>query len=164
MKRVIIGLLFMLIGGAVISWSSRATTKIPTSKTWPTTRGTVLSSAVVVDSTSPGGSNKDRYEADVRYRFAVNGQTYESNVIVPGVPKSFADRTMADKALGAYPKDGDVTVYYDPANPARSVLEHGSPTQNIGLTTLTGSMFLLMGLLLSIAGALGWARSELIGR
>ncbi|MEO8575960.1 MAG: DUF3592 domain-containing protein [Gemmatimonadales bacterium] len=156
MKRLIIGLLFILIGGGVISWGSRATTKVATSKSWPTVRGTVLSSSVVVEGR--------RYEADVHYRFIMNGERYESNVLVLGAPKSFADRSLAEKALAVYPKGSEVTVYYEPGNPARSTLEHGLATQNLGVTTLTGGVFLLLGLLLSISGALGWARSELVGR
>lgn len=155
----------MVIGGGVISWGSRATSKVSTSKSWPTASGTIVSSEIVDDSASlRGGSNTIRHEADVHYRFMVNGDRYESNVVVLGAAKSYTDRGLAEKALAAYPKGGDVTVYYEPGNPARSTLEHGTATQNVGMTTLTGGMFLLIGLLLSISGALGWARSELIGR
>lgn len=165
MKRLIIGLLFILIGGGVVSWSSRATTKVAASKSWPTVHGTIVSSGVVVDSAGLRTANKSpRYEADVHYRFMMNGERYESNVLVLGAPKSFSDSNLAAKALAAYPKGSDVTVHYEPENPARSTLEHGIETQNLGVTTLTGGVFLLLGLLLSISGALGWARSELVGR
>lgn len=165
MKRLIIGLLFILLGGGVVSSGARATTKVATSNSWPTVRGTVLSSKVVVDSAGLRSSNKSmRYEADVHYRFTMNGERYESNVLVLEAPKSFADRNLAEKALAAYPKGNEVTVYYEPGNPARSTLEHGGATQNLGVMTLAGGMFLLIGLMLSISGALGWARSELVGR
>ena len=95
MKRLIFGLLFMLIGGGVVSWGSRATSKVSATRNWPTVSGTVLSSDVVVDSAGPqsaGGSI--RYDTEARYRFTVNGQRYESNVVVLGAAKSFTDRTL----------------------------------------------------------------------
>ena len=155
----------MFIGGGVISAGSRVTTKVAASKSWPTASGTILSTAVVPDSSVfQSGTGNIRYDADVRDRFMINGDRYESNVGVLGAAKSFTDSGAAAKALEAYPKGSNVTVYYEPGNPARSTLEHGTATQNIGVTTLTGGMFLLIGLLLAISGAIGWARSELLGR
>ena len=155
----------MFIGGGVISWGSRVTTKVATSKSWPAVSGTILSAAVIPDSSAfQSGAGNIRYDVDVRYRFIVNGDRYESIVIILGAAKTFADSGSAAKALEAYPTGSDVTVYYEPGNPARSTLEHGTGTQGIGMTTLTGGMFLLIGLLLAISGAIGWARSELVGR
>jgi len=166
LKRLIIGLLFIVIGGGVISWSSRSTSKVSATNAWPTAQGTVLSSDITVDTTRlSGGRFSEQYRADVRYRFLVDGERYESNVFVLGLPKSFADRAEAEKIVEAHPAGSTVTVHYQPGNPARSSLEPGGTIpEAIGLMTLTGGMFLLMGLLLAIAGALGWARSELVGR
>lgn len=104
------------------------------------------------------------YHADVGYRFSVNGGMYESNVFSLGMPKSYADRAGAEKVIVAHPVDREVTVYYEPGNPARSSLEPGAVPQDLGLMTLTSGMFLLIGLMLFISGALGWARSELVGK
>ncbi len=103
------------------------------------------------------------HRADVHYRFTVNGELYESNVFVLGVPESFADRADAAKIVAAHPVGGGVTVYHEPGNPARSSLEPSAVPQEFGLLTLTSAMFLLIGLMLFISGALGWARSELVG-
>jgi Protein of unknown function (DUF3592) len=166
LKRLIIGLLFIVIGGGLISSSSRSTSKVSATKAWPTAEGTVLSSEVAVDTIKlTGGRLSEQYRADVRYRFLVDGGRYESNVFVLGPPKSFADRAEAEKVVEAHPAGGPVTVHYEPGNPARSALEHGGTIpQAFGLMTLTAGMFLLIGLLLAISGALGWARSELVGR
>ena len=166
MKRLIIGLMFIVIGGGLISWSSRSTSKMSATSVWPTAQGTVLSSEVAVDTTIlTGGRLSEQYRADVRYRFLVDGETYESNVFVLGLPKSFADRTEAEKVVEAHPAGDTVTVHFEPGNPARSALEHGGTIpEAFGLMTLTAGIFLLIGLLLAISGALGWARSELVGR
>ena len=166
LKRLIIGLLFIVIGGGLISWSSRSTSKVSAINAWPTAQGTVLSSEVAVDTTRlTGGRFSEDYRADVRYRYHVDGATYESNVFVLGLPKVFASRAEAEKVVEAYPAGGAVTVLYAPGNPARSALERGGTIpEAFGLMTLTAGMFLLIGLLLAISGALGWARSELVGR
>jgi hypothetical protein len=165
LKRVIVGLLFILIGGGVLSWGSRATSKLSASKNWPTVRGTVVSSKVVEDSTfGRGGKSNVIYHTDVSYRFSVNGETYESNVFSLGAPKSFVDRSDAEKVLAAYAVRREVTVYHEPGNPVRSSLEVGAVPQDFGLMTLSSGMFLLIGLMLFMSGALGWARSELVGR
>ena len=50
---------------------------------WHETSGTVLSSGVKRNfSTSTGG--RDTFEAEITYRYQVNGQEYTSNVISPG--------------------------------------------------------------------------------
>ena len=167
MKRLIIGLLFIVIGGGLISWSSRSTSKVSATNAWPTVQGTVLSSEIAVDTTRrlSGGRFNEQYRADVRYRFLVDGETYESNVFVLGLPKSFANRAEAEKIVEAHPAGGAVTIHHEPGNPARSTLEPGGTIpEAFGLMTLTAGMFLLIGLLLAISGALGWARSELVGR
>ena len=166
LKRLIIGLLFIVIGGGLISWSSRSTSKVSATNAWPTVQGTVLSSEVAVDTTRlSGGRFSEQYRADLRYGFLVDGETYESNVLVLGVPKSFANRAEAEKIVEAHPAGGAVTIHHEPGNPARSALEPGGTIREaFGLMTLTAGMFLLIGLLLAISGALGWARSELVGR
>jgi hypothetical protein len=80
------------------------------------------------------------------------------------MPKSFSDRAGAEKVVVAHPVGREVTVYHEPGNPARSSLEPGAVPQDLGLMTLTSGMFLLIGLMLFISGALGWARSELVGK
>lgn len=166
LKRLIIGLMLIVIGGGLVSWSSRSTSRVSATSAWPTAQGTVLSSDVAVDTTRlSGGRFSEEYRADIRYRFLVDGETYESNVFVLGLPKSFADRAEAEKIVEAHPAGGAVTVHYEPGNPARSALERGGTIpQAFGLMTLTAGILLLIGLLLAISGALGWARSELVGR
>ncbi len=165
-KRVIIGLLLTLFGGGIVSWGSRPTLKSAPGTGWSTVSGTVLLSRVVDDTIRDrDGTTTVYHQADVRYRFVVNGASYESNVFIHGGAKSFADKAQAEKLIAARPVGGALLVYYDPANPARSSLELPRTTaQDIGIPTLTGGLFVLIGMMLFISGAIGWARSELIGR
>lgn len=111
-----------------------------------------------------GGSYRIRYRPDIRYRFMVNGENYESNVFTFGAPKSFAQRAEAEGVVAAHPEGSDVTVYYEPGNPARSGLEPGSVPRGFGMFAMLSSTFVLIGVLLFMSGAIGWARSELVGR
>lgn len=104
------------------------------------------------------------YRADVRYRFAVNGESFESNVFVFGVPKSFANRVEAERIVAAHPGGSGVEVYYEPGNPVRSCLEPGAVPQEFGMLALMSGAFLLTGLMLLVSGALAWARSGVLGR
>ena len=125
----------------------------------------MVSSKIVEDRTiGSGGKSNVIYHSDVSYRFSVNGETYESNVFSFGAPKPFVDRSEAERVLAAYQVGREVTVYHEPGNPVRSSLELGAVPQDFGIMTLSSGMFLLIGLMLFISGALGWARSELVGK
>lgn len=76
---------------------------------------------------------------NVSYSYEVNGHTYVSqNIAVGGRP------------LGRVPSDGEVVVFYDPENPARSVLER-RPAESVILA-------LLYGVLSPFAARFVWTR------
>jgi hypothetical protein len=59
----------------------------------------------------------------VSYEYQVLGQSYTGAKVAFGVAKSYRFRSQAENALAYYPLDSQVTVYYDPSNPAEAVLE-----------------------------------------
>jgi hypothetical protein len=89
-------------------------------QTWLSTTGTVLMSSVQWKHT---GNSSSTYPVVV-YQYEVNGQRYQSQRIKAG--EQFLNvRVMgqADATVNRYPIGATVTVYYDPKNPAESVLE-----------------------------------------
>ena len=149
--------------GIMLQWSTRTATTIKDSKNWPTVQGTVISSQSLRDSSRiKGGGYTHYHTVDVTYKYLVNGSSYQSNVFVFGVPKSFSDSAEAQRVVAAHPVNGNVTVYYDPADPGRSCLEPGTVPKQFGLITLMSGGFLLVGLLLLMSGGFSVARSRLV--
>jgi hypothetical protein len=89
-------------------------------QSWPSTTGLVLGSTIKVTR-----SARSRSETPVVvYEYEVNGRSYKEHSIKAG------DQFMRIQVFGEamatisrYPVGKKVTVYYDPANPARSALE-----------------------------------------
>jgi hypothetical protein len=112
---VIGGIGFMLYRRNQQSMAYRQSTQ-----TWLNTTGTILMSSV---QSSHSGNSHSTYPVVV-YSYAVNGQSYQSQRIRAG--DQFLTVRMAGQAqatVARYPIGKSVTIYYDPANPAESVLE-----------------------------------------
>lgn len=149
--------------GILMGWSMRTARRISDSKNWPTVQGTVISSQSLRDSSRiKGGGYNHYYTVNVTYRYSVNGGTYQSNVFVFGVAKSFPDSAQAQSVVTAHPVNGPVTVYYDPSDPSSACLEPGKVPEQFGLLTLMSGGLLLVGLLLLISGGVSVARSRLV--
>ncbi len=107
-------LLLCLVGGLFTLWLMWQSVLAFRSRNWPTTEGTVTESDV---------SGHKRVELYVSFRYAVDGVEYTGDHI------RFGDHVMSKEAMAAvrtkYRKSAPVTVYYDPARPAVSVLEPG---------------------------------------
>lgn len=81
---------------------------------WACTRGTVLSSTVQVTN-----GNRSRHEKPlVLYRYQVAGSEFQGNRV-----RLRRVTDPATQVVDRYPAGARVEVFYDPANPAASVLE-----------------------------------------
>jgi hypothetical protein len=102
--------------------------RLPARRTfsWPSVRGTVTHSAVKErwGGTGPGNPNTV-YEADVRYRYSVNGREYKSSTLRRGGNLALSVAGRAEAVAGRYPEGDDVDVYYNPANARESCLQPG---------------------------------------
>ena len=89
-------------------------------QSWPSTSGRGLMSSVQWGSGSHSGTS---YPVVV-YQYTVNGQSYQSQIIKVG-EQYLNVRVMgqAQVTVALYPIGTNVTVYYNPANPAESALE-----------------------------------------
>lgn len=87
------------------------------------TQGRIIQSSGSVDTEEPR-INKKRivYNYIIRYEYSVNNQRYQATTV------NFAkypttDISRVSKYLNKYPLDADISVYYDPSDPAFAVLE-----------------------------------------
>jgi hypothetical protein len=109
-----------IIGGVgyfIYKRSQQGTAYRQAAQNWRSTSGTILMSSV---QTVHGGNS---YPVIV-YQYEVNGQRYQSQTIKAG--EQYLNIRIAGQAqetVSRYPIGATVTVYYNPDNPAESVLE-----------------------------------------
>jgi hypothetical protein len=112
-------------------------------RSWPETTGTVLVSRVQATKKTPGdpgynttsGSNISN-EPLVEYEYQVGNRNYRCRRITIGEKTSEYE---IEEILARYPVGAIVTVYYNPANPQKAVLERDVP-----LGKLAGGLGCLM--------------------
>jgi hypothetical protein len=117
----IVPLIFLaILGFFLYRRSQQGSAAKQAAQSWPSTMGTVLMSSVQSKRT---GNSTSFYPAVV-YQYTVNGQSYQSQRIKAG-EQFFNIRIIGDAeaTVRLYPSGAQVTVYYNPANPAESALE-----------------------------------------
>jgi hypothetical protein len=147
----LVSLVFVGIGGILLGLAIRMAGKARQSLSWPSTEGEIAHSAVLLQrDSSASETTVVNYRADIVYRYKVNGRSYSSSKIALVDLASSSGRAQA--LVERYPDQSTTEVYYNPADPAESVLEPGSSSgltvlQVIGaISTLFGLVFLVMSL------------------
>jgi hypothetical protein len=118
---------------------------------WSTTEGVVISSEVREECC---GEDTEGWWPSVSYQYSVSGAEYVSdNIEVQDVGSSNTD-SFAQEVIQRYPVGKRVQVYYNPQDPAVSVLEPGIPNNDVGFWGVLivaviggGVVFLVIGLL-----------------
>ena len=101
--------------GLRMAWNGRG---------WPAVTGTIISSKIVIEDLGEGDT---RHDSKVTYEYRVAGQVYRADRLewsdgaVTGT-KLWQQR-WHERTVAAYPVGRNVTVYYDPADPSRAVLQ-----------------------------------------
>lgn len=114
----------LIIGGVgyyLYKRNQQSSAQRQSAQNWASTTGTVLMSSV--QSSHSGSGGHSTYPVIV-YQYQVNGKTYQSQTLRAGdkylkVNVSWQAQETVDK----YPIGKQVTVYYDPNNPAECALE-----------------------------------------
>lgn len=104
---LIIGIGLSLIGVFAVDRSLSA-------RNWKTTAGVIIESRVI------DGFDSDSSKPYIAYRYEADGKSYTSSKIAF---MFFTGDSFAEKAVAAYPQNKIVTVYYDPTDPAKAILE-----------------------------------------
>lgn len=115
---------------------------------------TVIATKTDVELVSTGsGDNRDNsYLPKVSYSFLVDGQVYRNDEIrLGGMAQN--SRAEAEAVLAGYPLGQEMSAFYNPANPAQSVLEPGVHS-NLRVSLLFSALFMLLGALILVGGVL----------
>jgi hypothetical protein len=132
---------FILAAALLGSFLGREVLARRSASAWPATTGTLAQAEAV--GVFSGGSA--RYRIDVDYTYEVNGRPYRGDRLTSG-DAYFRDLRSAQSALRGLEAGRPVTVYYDPADPTRSVLRPPSPARL--------ALLFALPLLMAAAGAL----------
>lgn len=92
------------------------------SQSWPTAPGTVLESKVDTSLRMLSKNRNYKHVPTVRYAYEVAGKRHEGDRIQFGLTEA-ASKSVAEQTIKPYPVGGKVNVFYDPKDPAKSVLE-----------------------------------------
>jgi hypothetical protein len=133
MLIIVFTIVFVLIGAALFAFGIAQRNKAKAAQAWPTAPGVILASGLDQHTSydSDRGSSTT-YAPQVQYQYDVMGSTYTGNQLAFG--NASYDYRTASKRIAPYPQGAQVTVHYDPANPANAVLE----------TKASGSVILLV--------------------
>ncbi len=147
--------LLVFIGLIVLAFGIKKVFVAAASKHWPTVQGLILESEVAANPPAVGSPRQMEqatasYAAHIRYEFTVDGQKFQSKRIALA-DYSASHKSRVDDVVARYPKDGEVTVYYQPGSPAECLLEPGVALQTWLLPAL--------GVVLLAAGGF-WLRSQ----
>ena len=127
-NEMIIGLVVSIIGLTLLILALRAIQKQKATSQWLTTEGEITKSGIAKDMNLDRGYSLTN--ADIEYKYNLNGKEYTSNRIYFGSAISMTGKEEKSKILASkYPLFGKVKVYYNPENLNESVLETGTKTE-----------------------------------
>lgn len=136
-------------GAGAIGYALYLRARLRQSEGWQEAAGTITESAVKVETS---GEGPDASWCHVVYEYVVGGRRYTGKRVEFG-DRHFLTRKKSSRHLQRYPLHARVPVYFDPANPADSVLErqiaHRSRHMVLGIT------FLVAGMVVAVGGAIG---------
>jgi hypothetical protein len=116
----IIGIAFVAIGVWARHHVEVETDKLARSVCWPSTKGEVTRSEVVMEQDRPGGVFS--HAARIEYGYVVDGRAYEADTPILGATVEWGDE-QAEALCARYPEGAAVEVTYDPTDPGISFLE-----------------------------------------
>lgn len=114
---------------------------------WPSVEGEIASTRLVYRSDADGGSDYPY----VAYRYRVAGKPYRGDrvrfgpqvlpsSVVPALDPAPGSPSASQALAARYPRGQQIRVYYNPRNPADSVL-HPSPNATVWCILIAGIVF-----------------------
>ena len=112
------------------------------SATWPSVSGTIVLSRVTASEPRRilGRDTEPGYSADIAYQFRVGGSRYTGETIAFAIGSSH--QSSAENRVRKYPLGMAVSVYYNPNDPTKSVLEPGYRREDIYMLLFVGILTL----------------------
>jgi hypothetical protein len=132
----ILSMVLLLLGVGIAGFGFKQLVESYESLRWPSVPGKIVASEVKGDAPS-----QKVPQAEISYMYRVNGREFRGSRVFFG-RNSELGRPSAAATVRRYPPEAEVTVYYDPKDPSRSVLEPGL-NRNAFLPAAVGLMLAL---------------------
>lgn len=118
--RTVLALVLMV---ALVTAFVRDLYYFPRSASWQQTKAEVLESSFE--------RGDDDFAVDFKYRYAVDGVTYEGERITFFQYAVFANAYQNQRFIGQHPVGATVDIYYDPQEPGRAVIMRVIPLSQL---------------------------------
>ena len=129
------GIIFVLLGcGAFVLWYFQRK-KAQATLSWPAAQGIINDARLVSTQDSDGSMNT---KAAITYAYSIGAAPYYGNRI------SISSAGNPQNQVNRYRPGTQVQVFYDPANPASSVLERGA--SGLWVWPIVGAVAIVIGL------------------
>ncbi len=139
--------LSLMLGAGMAGWGFIVLNKQKLSFQWPTTNGTI----VQADRVYMPGRDSSHYRANVTYDYKVNGTRYVSGQISLWSSDLDGYDSINETFVTMHKVGTEVDVYYDPKNPANSVLLPGANDKLNELMMGAGGLLVVLGIIGIIA-------------
>jgi hypothetical protein len=149
MENLFAGIFGILLGLVGVLTALRGLKNRTRLQHWKTTKGRVIERGTYQPDQPMLSASAFRYSPLIRYSYQVDGKDFVSNAIIPRriqLPQHNTKK-WAEKQAATFPDD--VTVFYNPSDPAESYLKQASRTALLVviamsvLAFLAGTLFLL---------------------
>jgi hypothetical protein len=142
----LVGILFLIYGSAFLLYIAVLKHRVRKAMSWPSVSGEVTGTDISEECSAPGG--RSCFKPVIRYRYTVKGRSYESERYFFGRQASASISARAEKHVSRYPVGSEVTVYYNPRDPASACLERG--VEKTGFVMKFGFVLIIIGLIFLI--------------
>ncbi len=146
LRKKVLGVIFVLAGIGLMIYGYSQYSQAKQSQFWETVSGSIISSKIVSGKTANGDVF---YEPEIKYKYSIDGVIYRSDRIFFGDLSVETSVSSPAKYVSMFPANAVVTVYYNPANPAKSVLFPGE-TSYAKSTLILSIIFILIGVFILI--------------
>jgi hypothetical protein len=140
-----LAVLYLLVGAWLVRRVAQSRAELRASESWAPTRGRVVSSELQ-------DLGKSGLLPRVAYEYEAGGGRYRSERIHHGDPHVYSFASTAQRAIAPYAIGAEVSVWFDPADPGRAVLERRAPVLVRDLVLLG----LVTAVLVGLAAGLEW--------
>ena len=151
---------FIVAGLSIVAFV-KGRRKAKASAQWPTSPGTITTSAVIEEKIEDKKTDSDdssgfsqrqqrftlRYRVDLRFAYRVGQRDYVGTTWAWGWTPIYGRRELAEQVISKYSKGQQVAVYYDPAQPGIAVLDPANRQGSLA-PLVFGAIFAVGGALL----------------
>jgi hypothetical protein len=127
---IVVAVPFIIVALVFFGWTLRNRRRADASGSWNKTTARIVQSQVEARRSHDEHGYHTVYYPVVIYEYAINGQRYQNDRINFGPEVGFGTTGPSDAIVGRYHVGNVVDIYFDPSNPAESVLERSAGSSN----------------------------------